>query len=322
MNKKARSMEVIYLLVVAYITIFATYHVGARITAYADCPACFKDETPPTPIPNPQGGRPNYDVYVDLTAGDGRYRTALALAMGTWNNTAAPVGFTLAPPQVPDANGNYPPQPQIMIELGGLGTNGKGEKICGRLTASKSGTPATNIDVYKITLPPESVNWSLQRIAEVIEHEMGHILGLDDVNQGCSSIMQQGSGDCTTSVHGAIESRDVEAAQKYATDRIHCDKDRGKVNHEGGGDPCGGDPCCENPCCGDPCCGDPCCGDDQCCGDYCCAHPGSPECETCYQVCETVCGDNEDCWDWDEYSHICLLWGSDVCWEECHQECY
>ncbi|HEV7472516.1 MAG TPA: hypothetical protein VGN90_00610 [Pyrinomonadaceae bacterium] len=86
-------------------------------------------------------------------------------------------------------------------------------------------------------------------------------------------------------------------------------------------DPCGGDPCCGDPCCGDPCCGDPCCG-DPCCGDYCCQYPGDPSCQDCYEVCETVCGDNEDCLDWDEYTHTCWLWGDEVCWQECHQECY
>jgi hypothetical protein len=322
MKSNARRMEVIYLLVVAYATVMGILYVGARVVVYADCPACFKDETPPT-APNDAQGHPRRPVYVDLTAGDGRYRTALNMAMGTWNGTAAPVGFTLAQPQVPDANGNYPPMPQVMLQVGALGTNSKGEKICARTTTSKTGTPPTNITVYTITLPPESSNWSLARIAEVLEHEMGHILGLDDVSQGCDSIMQQGNADCTTSVHSTIETRDVEAAQKYETDRIHCDKKRGKNSHEtGGGDPCGSDPCCQNPCCGDPCCGDPCCGDDQCCGDYCCAHPGDPSCQTCYTVCERVCGDNEDCWDWDEYTHTCYLWGSDVCWDECHQECY
>lgn len=87
-------------------------------------------------------------------------------------------------------------------------------------------------------------------------------------------------------------------------------------------DPCGGDPCCGDACCNDPCCGDPCCGDDFCCGDYCCNHPGDPSCEDCYEVCERVCGDNETCLDWDEYTHTCWLWGDEVCWDECHMECY
>lgn len=85
----------------------------------------------------------------------------------------------------------------------------------------------------------------------------------------------------------------------------------------GGGDPCGGDPCCGDPCCGDPCCGDP------CCGDPCCDDPYAPGCgEQCYEICETVCGDNETCLDEDPYTHWCYLWANDVCWDECHVECY
>ncbi|MGH9932158.1 MAG: hypothetical protein ACREA9_23395 [Pyrinomonadaceae bacterium] len=313
MNKKTRRMQVIYFLVVAYITVLAAYQVGARLIAYADCPACFRNETPAAAAPDPQGGRQNYSVLVDLTAGDGRYRTALNLAMGAWNNgqsgqNMAPVGFTLAPPQVPDANGNFPPLPQVLLQLGGLGTNKKGEKICGRLQTIKTGNPPTNIEAYVITIPPEAANWSLQRIAEVIEHEIGHILGLDDVNQGCSSIMQQGSEDCKTSVHGTIEARDVDAAQKYTTDRANCDKDRGKENNadsDDGGDPCGGDPCCGDPCCGDPCCGDPCCGDPGCDED-------------CYLVCDTYC---YGCEAWDPYDpDECFWWGE--CFTDCYEVCY
>jgi hypothetical protein len=79
-------------------------------------------------------------------------------------------------------------------------------------------------------------------------------------------------------------------------------------------DPCNGDPCCGDPCCGDPCCGDPCCG-DPCCGDPYCG-------QYCYQVCEQHCGDNETCLWWDECTHTCYLWGDEVCWDECHLECY
>lgn len=77
-------------------------------------------------------------------------------------------------------------------------------------------------------------------------------------------------------------------------------------------DPCAGDPCCGDPCCGDPCCGDPCCDD-----------PTAPGCgEQCYEVCTTQCGDNETCLDEDPYTHWCYLWGNDVCWDDCHVECY
>lgn len=318
MNNRHQRTEVVYLLLVAYIAVLAVYLLGPKLVAYADCPACFKNETPAPSTPDAQGGRSNYSVLVDLTAGDGRYRTALALAMGAWNNaqgtggTEASIGFKLYDP-TPDANGNAPPLPQVMIQLGGLGTNSKGEKICAKTQAvsfaPNPGDPPgpTVIQEYVITLPPEAANWSLSRIAEVIEHEIGHVLGDDDVNQGCSSIMQQGSADCKTSVHTTIEARDVDAARNYAADRANCNKDRGTTNYDdsSGGGGGGGDQCATNPCCNDPeCCGDPNCGNHYC--SYVCE-------EVCSRYCDEFDPETGECLNWSEYD--CQL-------GNCHEECY
>lgn len=79
-------------------------------------------------------------------------------------------------------------------------------------------------------------------------------------------------------------------------------------------DPCNGDPNCGDPCAGDPCCNDPDCG-DPCAGDPYCG-------QYCFYTCETYCGDNETCLDWDDCTNTCYLWGDEVCWEECYWDCY
>jgi hypothetical protein len=317
MERKDKISLWLYRLVVCYSILVASYCVGISIVAHADCPACFNNETPAAATTDPNGGPPYYSIFQDSSTNPfgGTYQVALNLAMGQWNNALSGGGVQLsfrnAPPQVADANGNYPPMPQVSISIANsLGTNKSGEKVCGTLTTSKVNTtpngPATTIVSYAITLPLEAQNWSISRIAEVIKHELGHLMGLDDVNQGCDSVMQQSNSDCTQSVHGTIESRDVESALKYATDRGNCTKPRPNANHDdttGGGGPggyCGSDPCCYDP----ECCGDPNCGD-----------------QWCSIVCDYECSRYGDEFDpeTDEVTH----WSDWECGStNCQQECY
>ncbi|HYE16098.1 MAG TPA: hypothetical protein VD968_16790, partial [Pyrinomonadaceae bacterium] len=314
--------KTIYYLLLGYLFALAAFNVSALRSAYADCPGCFENETPMAGHTPTGGGRPYYAIYMDSSAtANPVYSNALNAAMTQWNNAPGTAAGSQAPVSFRQWSGNpNDPLPQIVLKIEPLGTNKKGEKICGRLTAqSYPSSPGTIIN-YVLTLPPEAATWTQDRIRDVIAHELGHALGVDDVNQGCTSVMQQSSSDCKTSVHSGVERRDVDAAIKYATNRADCDEERGDETQTGDpgggdGDPCGGDPCCGDPYCGDPCQGDPCCYDPYC-GDPC---RGDPNCgQECHTVCTQVC--TTECTVWDDYGYC--YWYEQVCDPpECHVEC-
>lgn len=298
MNNESRKTRILYFLLLIYVAALSAYNLTVRLVAYADCPTCFKDETPVAATSDPQGGRPYYAIYTDSSVTDAKFTSALTGAMSDWNaapgtnGQGAPITFRNFDPAPP--GGGAPPAPQVLLRIGSLGTTKKGEEECGVTTTERYKSAPQQIINYIITLPPEAVNWTQARIKEVIDHELGHVLGVDDVNQGCTSIMQQGSANCTASVHTTIENRDVDAAQRYATNRTTCQKTRKTTNEvsTGGGDACNGDPCCGDPCCGDPSCG----GYD------------------CYIVCDSWC----ECVE--EYEGECYQYG--YCDTDCYEYCY
>lgn len=76
-----------------------------------------------------------------------------------------------------------------------------------------------------IHLPPGSENWSQQQLACVIAHEMGHVVGLYDMDRSCAGSLMTApsSKDCSTNCNlTQVPSIDVEAANNHANDRTRC----------------------------------------------------------------------------------------------------
>ncbi len=87
MSNGRHTKAALYLLLVAYVSILAGYNVAAEFVSYADCPACFKNETPMAGHTDSQGGRPYYSVYADPnTVTNSKFTSALSGAMTSWND--------------------------------------------------------------------------------------------------------------------------------------------------------------------------------------------------------------------------------------------
>jgi hypothetical protein len=260
-------------------------------TAPTPCPQCFSDMGR-LPGHGDAGGRRTINIYLgagwDSAEQRAHLEEALTCARTAWNTTN-------------DYNGRG-----LLYDLQVTTTQAQADIVI-EGGATDDGCAQNNVGSYPntVTMGPTTRANPVANVCSTLEHEIGHSLGLDQDDR-CVSVMNSSGAGCTTT-RRELTPNDIFRVNQHVESPQTCTSTLG-----GGGpevDPCNGDPCCGDPCCNDPDCGDPCAGD--------------PYCNTyCYDVCEYQCGDNETCvWD-DPCTPGCDVFGNDICWWDCHQECY
>lgn len=267
---------------------------GTLVQAQTDptpCPQCFSD-MPRLPGHGDTGGRRTINIFLgegwDSAEQRATLEQALTCARSAWNTTNDFNGRALLYDLQVTTNRN---QSDIVIEGGAT------------LDDCAQNNPFSYPHV--ITMGAVTRANPLANVCSTLEHEIGHSLGLGPNDDRCVSVMNSSDATCRSSTR-QLTPNDVFRVNQHVETPGLC---TATLNGGPETDPCNGDPCCGDPCCNDPDCGDPCAGDPYC-GMY------------CYDVCEYQCGDNETCaWD-DPCTPGCDLWGDEICWWDCHQECY
>ncbi len=184
----------------------------------ATCPNCIKDQTPLVGHGISSDGRRKINVKIDSSFNDAPGRTndnvfnGVRDARTDWN-------------QARDANGNRtkyffeeaqsvaPGQEDILIVMGNPGA-GNLASTAPRRDSSGNLIRDSNGKVqgpYRIELPPDAKNWSLDFLRSALAHEFGHVIGLSDASskfRRCGhTIMNHTSKNGR--VTGSVQSQDV-----------------------------------------------------------------------------------------------------------------
>jgi len=187
-----------------------------------NCPPCYKDQQ--FPVSNgTQNGRAVLDVKIDSSwnvdnSGNAQSTTNANIwnglagcsgcvppdgAAGMWNNAQGTGG---APIRFIFNRNQQSATPAIIIKRGPLPTD-----VCASIKLAPNGGP------YEITLPTSTASMDLWAIVERIAHELGHAIGLDNVEDpscGSASIMSHANTGCTGQVGRSVTTKDVDQSRK------------------------------------------------------------------------------------------------------------
>lgn len=190
-----------------------------------DCPRCYYNQTPPNTSGNGTSadGRPKVKVKIDSSwnvdnsgnpqsgtnaniwnAVNGCQGCSSVGSLAEWNN-ATGANNSKAPFFLEVDQGTQTPNITIV-----RGSPPGG--ACASTTLSPPGGP------YTITIPPGTQNMDLWAIVETISHEIGHLIGLDDVTDleacGFASVMSPAENGCNASAGSTVTATDVNQSRK------------------------------------------------------------------------------------------------------------
>jgi hypothetical protein len=229
-----------------YSMAMATYAVSEMYSVYGDCTAgCFKDEQA-FGSGSPRNVNVQYktsgDVAFPVTQ-QSKVGNALGTALNNWNiatdntNTTSPYSFQ-------NNQGSGTPNVEIIFVNDIKDKDGK--EICAQTKIDF--VPGTRqVRNATISLKKNLVeNSSQQDLAEIIQHEIGHFMGLADFYgknpDQCETTMAQAESGCAAGLKGSqkISKNDVANVKNYVSNTSQCKQTREKVNSVTGGGGGGG----------------------------------------------------------------------------------
>lgn len=186
--------------------------------AYAECSKCLNDDSPRTFSGTDSYGRHIITVRInsswDITSGHTDPNVYNATADACWNwNAAVGVNNARFPYYFKFDQTAQRPGVTIMKDAN--------VTTCGSRSGYFGGP-------YEIRLPPGAENRPEYNLAATIEHELGHVAGLDNEDQ-CGSIMNSAQGGCVPITH-TISNDDVSSVLRNKDNRGTC------TGHTGGAD--------------------------------------------------------------------------------------
>lgn len=212
----------------------ASYVLSEIYSVYAGCGAgCFGNELP---FKNSTSGTRTVDVQYRATGPNGfsadsaKIAGALNTAMGDWNNANTAYQFQ-------SAQGAGSPNLQIVVvdDLKNAPRN-----ACMQLYTWADNPQTREISGGILYVKRSTFNNLTQtELAELLEHELGHFIGLKDfrgIAEQCQTIMAQAKDGC----HGlkgskAISNDDVASVNKYVNRSTDCKGKRGPTTVIEGG---------------------------------------------------------------------------------------
>lgn len=214
------------------------YSLGIGVYALSElysaqsCPAgCFKGENP---FKDGTSGTRDVNVQFRASGPNGfgadpaKITGALTTAMGNWN--AATDGTNTTPYHFQGAQSG-PPASNVNIEIILVDDiKGAPRNACMQLVTWKDPTSG-NVAGGRLYVRRSSFNNADQtQLAELIQHELGHFIGLADYYANpdqCETTMAQAKDDCK-GLKGSrtISQSDVSQVKKYVAHSTDCDKPR------------------------------------------------------------------------------------------------
>jgi len=228
-----------------YSLAMATYVVSEMYSVYGDCTAgCYKGETA-----FGSGSSRGVNVQYRSSGSDGvpvaqqsKVSSALTTAVSHWN-TATDSTQTPSPYNFQNVQGSGTPNVEIIVLDDLKSTDGR--PACAQL-ATTANPQTGQIEKAELRLKKSVVeNSSPQDLAEIIEHELGHFIGLADYYgnaEQCETIMAQAQSGCNSGLKGSqkISKNDVANVKKYVANAGQCKGQRSKSSSVTGGGGGGG----------------------------------------------------------------------------------
>ena len=231
---------ILSLLLAVYSFFMIGYAVSNLFPASAACTTCFKGETAfaggqGTTGPDHRAVNVKYSTTGDLGftgANATRIEQSLNTAITSWNtatgpnNQASPYNFQL--------NQNIPVS-NLQIQLVDKLDNATACMATSVQYNADGSIKSGVIQVKRSALE----NRTSDEIAKLLEHEIGHFIGLADNYDAehCDTIMSQAKDGCKPKASG-IQQGDVSTVNKYVANSGDCSKKRGKkqnIDNGGGG---------------------------------------------------------------------------------------
>lgn len=233
----------LYLALTAYCLAIGMYLYSETFRVEAACTTCFKKELPfggagNASIPRNIGIKYNTGTMVNAFNGAEatRFEAAMNIANGAWNGATTgdngtgdhqPFNFSL--------NQNLAPNSiNIGVEL--VDEIPGSPKACASMFVTKNPDGSVRKGYMKIKRSALN-NLSADDMAKLIEHELGHFMGLADNYDAdhCDTVMSQAGDDCKPLSKG-VKKGDVETVNKYVNNPSDCSRERGvKPLHDTGG---------------------------------------------------------------------------------------
>jgi hypothetical protein len=214
-----------------------TYTLSELFFAEGACTQCYGKETAFAGGvgPNGEASTPS-NRYVNVgyvnsggdafTGGDAtKIASAIGTASNTWNGAkgeddTSEVPYTFTPSQ----NGN---KVNVKISLVDKVPGDKDGGSCGGFQANVVGGQIKGGTIYILKSVMASQN--ADQIAKIIEHELGHFMGLANIDASrtdqCASIMDRSNGDGCV-LNRSISKGDVSTVIKHANSNQDCKRDR------------------------------------------------------------------------------------------------
>jgi len=223
-----------------YSVAMATYAASELYSVFGDCTAgCYKGETA-----FGSGSSRNVNVQYRASGTDSvpaaeqsKVGGALTTAVTNWNiatdstNTTSPFNFQ-------NTQGSGTPNVEIVV-VNDLKSK-SGRQVCAQLETTSN--PQTGqIQSAKLYIKKSVVeNSSQQDLSEIIQHELGHFIGLADFYGNadqCQTTMAQAKDGCTTGLKGSqsISQNDVANVKNYVNNPTQCKRERKSTPVLGGG---------------------------------------------------------------------------------------
>lgn len=192
-----------------------------------DCPPCYFNQVRPNTTGNGTAadGRPKLIIKIDSSWNVNNSGSPQAgTNSNIWNGVTGCSGCN--PPRGAsgmwnNAQGSSGHRTNFYIELNQTAANPniiieRDDNIsaegCASITLEPAGGP------YRMKLPTSVATYNLGRIVEIIGHEIGHPIGLDNISQvdqcGYSDIMAPSINNCANQVGKSVTARDVDQSRK------------------------------------------------------------------------------------------------------------
>ncbi|HEX3145177.1 MAG TPA: hypothetical protein VHQ64_14490 [Pyrinomonadaceae bacterium] len=212
---------------------------GCNVAAQNPCNKCYKYQPPFPGVNGATNGRRNINVTIDPSWGattnsniwngvNGCEGCTGPNAIKLWNDVSTPYYFRLSqdPTQANHAT-------DILIRKGNPNLGNSIYQPVKSYACSALAWDANKVSVREIILPPEAANWSQERIACAVAHEMAHGIGLSDVyDPNCVSIMNQAKNGCTECETNTIQPKDVDRVNQQAANPNGCTDTSGAPSHQ------------------------------------------------------------------------------------------
>ena len=240
------SRSLLGLALIAYSVAMGTYALSQFQVVQGCTAGCFKGESAYAGGPNSTSTNRNVNVQYRTSGNNsfagqdtGKLSGALTTAMNNWNG--ATDGTSTSPFHFQGAQGS--PAADVSVEIVFVEElKGKsGRQVCAKLETTKD--PQTGqIKSGTLYIPRKVLQNSSQTdLSEIIQHELGHFIGLADFYgnaEQCQTTMAQAEDGCTSGLKGSesISQADVANVKKYAANATaNCTRDRVSTPVLGGG---------------------------------------------------------------------------------------